>query len=320
MIAAELDSLGMLGLEWRQWSCGAMDLDRFDTSVMTEWQGSRVVRCSCGVLFPIQNLTCPTCEHPNAFLAFADSTKQVRWQCKSCRFISETEELVCPRCSQLDDGATKCSGCGTVFRASDSNCPHCHALNRLLTVECTQCGVFMAKSRATCPHCGALNKSSFQECPGCKRAFLLEAVNCPYCGGLSTKFWRCPNCKTTNANSLTRCSHCGFRNEMPSVIGADSIVGSGSIYILANLSMPGLVKIGMTERSVQERAAELYSTAVPTEFEIKLQCPVRDARAAEQELMRILEAHRCTEVREFFRVPLEVAIRHAVAVCAKYSI
>ena len=35
--------------------------------------------------------------------------------------------------------------------------------------------------------------------------------------------------------------------------------------------------------------------------------------------MTALEAHHCSEAREFFRVPLEAAVRHALTVCAKYS-
>jgi hypothetical protein len=84
--------------------------------------------------------------------------------------------------------------------------------------------------------------------------------------------------------------------------------------------MPGFVKIGMTERTAQDRAAELYSTAVPAEFEIRFQCPVSDARAAERELLNVLQEHRYTQAREFFKVTAEVAIRHALIVCTKYPV
>ena len=41
------------------------------------------------------------------------------------------------------------------------------------------------------------------------------------------------------------------------------------IYVLENASMPGLVKIGRTDRSVSERVNELSShTGVPTGFTV----------------------------------------------------
>ena len=40
------------------------------------------------------------------------------------------------------------------------------------------------------------------------------------------------------------------------------------VYVLTNPAMPGIVKIGMTEREdVQRRMTELYSTGVPLPFE-----------------------------------------------------
>ena len=49
----------------------------------------------------------------------------------------------------------------------------------------------------------------------------------------------------------------------------------GSVYILTNKSMPGLVKIGHTGKSAQERADQLFhgykgsvGTGVPTPFEV----------------------------------------------------
>ena len=42
------------------------------------------------------------------------------------------------------------------------------------------------------------------------------------------------------------------------------------VYVLTNQAMPGIVKIGMTERDdVQRRMNELYSTGVPLPFRVR---------------------------------------------------
>ena len=42
---------------------------------------------------------------------------------------------------------------------------------------------------------------------------------------------------------------------------------NGYVYILSNPAMPGLLKIGYTERDVQERVKELSNTGIPSPFE-----------------------------------------------------
>ena len=44
----------------------------------------------------------------------------------------------------------------------------------------------------------------------------------------------------------------------------------GWIYCLSNISMPGLVKIGVTQLSPQKRAIKLHTTGVPTPFKIEI--------------------------------------------------
>ena len=42
------------------------------------------------------------------------------------------------------------------------------------------------------------------------------------------------------------------------------------VYVLTNPAMPGLVKIGMTDRDdVQRRMSDLYTTGVPLPFECR---------------------------------------------------
>jgi hypothetical protein len=57
----------------------------------------------------------------------------------------------------------------------------------------------------------------------------------------------------------------------------------GWIYVLVNSSLPGLVKVGRTSRSTQERVAELSAaTGVPTPFVLAFDQEFEDCVAAEQ--------------------------------------
>lgn len=52
----------------------------------------------------------------------------------------------------------------------------------------------------------------------------------------------------------------------------------GLVYVLTNPTMPGLVKIGMTNRSsLDERMKELYGTGVPVPFTCEFACKVKNA-------------------------------------------
>ena len=82
---------------------------------------------------------------------------------------------------------------------------------------------------------------------------------------------------------------------------------SGSVYVLSNPSMPGLLKVGFTTGAVSKRAADLSGvTGVPTGFAIEWVQPIAgDARAVEQRAHAHLAAHRTG--KEFYRVPLQAA-------------
>lgn len=77
---------------------------------------------------------------------------------------------------------------------------------------------------------------------------------------------------------------------------------SGSVYVLTNPSMPGIVKIGRTNRSVGARAEELWSTGVPTPFEIYCEVKVPDCHLAEAMAHKEFEEFRVSKCREFFSV------------------
>lgn len=82
----------------------------------------------------------------------------------------------------------------------------------------------------------------------------------------------------------------------------------GWVYILTNAAMPGLIKVGQTTRSPEERALELATTGVPTPFEVEVAWPVDDVRAAERQAHEALARYRVSDQREWFRVSVPVAL------------
>jgi regulator of replication initiation timing len=80
---------------------------------------------------------------------------------------------------------------------------------------------------------------------------------------------------------------------------------TGFVYILECDAMPGLVKVGMTERHPRERADELTAgTGIPSPFRLVRAFPVVDARKAEEVSHEVLRPTRYSENREFFRTSL----------------
>ena len=76
-----------------------------------------------------------------------------------------------------------------------------------------------------------------------------------------------------------------------------------TVYILTNQSMPGLIKIGITERKVEERMRELYSSsAVPLPFECYFALEVKDAKIVEKKIHHGFDDYRINENREFFEI------------------
>jgi DNA-directed RNA polymerase subunit RPC12/RpoP len=99
------------------------------------------------------------------------------------------------------------------------------------------------------------------------------------------------------------CSRCGA-----SFPGLRMEVVRGFVYILSNASMPGLLKIGMTENDVFERAAELSaSTGVPEPYKVEAYTACPDPRQCEASLHAVFESKRKPS-REFFELELVDAI------------
>ena len=80
------------------------------------------------------------------------------------------------------------------------------------------------------------------------------------------------------------------------------------VYALTNPAMPGLVKIGMTDRDdVQRRMGDLYTTGVPLPFECVIAREIEDRQALEIEnaLHTAFGPNRVNTSREFFEIDPE---------------
>jgi hypothetical protein len=83
--------------------------------------------------------------------------------------------------------------------------------------------------------------------------------------------------------------------------------GKGFIYILSNESMPGLLKVGLTENSVRQRIRELSSnTGVPTEFKLERAFEIEASLLlrVEQTIHRELKQAGFHHQKEFFKLSI----------------
>ena len=95
------------------------------------------------------------------------------------------------------------------------------------------------------------------------------------------------------------------------------------VYIMSNPSIPGQVKIGMTDRTIPERKKELdKGSGVPTPFVIEHGFPCINAGRLEREIHIYLESQgvRVSNDREFFYLSPEVAISVVDKIGAPYKI
>ena len=85
----------------------------------------------------------------------------------------------------------------------------------------------------------------------------------------------------------------------------------GYVYVLTNEAMPGIVKIGRSSRGGRLRANELYKsvTGVPVPFKMEFEIYSDDPASVEIEVHECLQQNRVNESREFFRVPVVVAVQ-----------
>jgi hypothetical protein len=81
------------------------------------------------------------------------------------------------------------------------------------------------------------------------------------------------------------------------------------VYVLTNPAMPGLIKIGKTDREdANIRIAELYTTGVPVPFKLEFACKVPNPDEVERALHIAFGPARVNPKREFFRMDPEQAI------------
>ena len=86
--------------------------------------------------------------------------------------------------------------------------------------------------------------------------------------------------------------------------------GAGWVYVLSTRELPELLKVGMTTRSVEQRAREINgATGVAIPFGVRRCWRVFEPAKAERLAHQALEEYRVREDREFFRVAFRDAAR-----------
>lgn len=126
---------------------------------------------------------------------------------------------------------------------------------------------------------------------------LLVHVRCPDCKGEADVLLDCAG------SSAGHCPACDCR-----ILSSDPV--NGYVYVLSNSAMPGVLKIGRTNRPIHARIAELNAeTGVPTPFRLQALYPSMDCCAEEARVHLALAALRL-EGKEFFRLSPSEARRH----------
>ena len=86
----------------------------------------------------------------------------------------------------------------------------------------------------------------------------------------------------------------------------EGIAQPGTVYVLTNEAMPGLVKIGKTKQGdPQVRMDQLYGTGVPVPFECAMATLVDDVNSVERALHTAFGPQRINPKREFFEIEAE---------------
>jgi T5orf172 domain-containing protein len=124
---------------------------------------------------------------------------------------------------------------------------------------------------------------------------------------------QCRGCGAINiylldgSKKIYKCDRCKF------VLLRDKLI-NGFIYILSNENMPGLMKIGYSRRTVEERVRELSSqTGVPKSFTIEAyfgsENPEDDEKKVHHELLDFK-----VEGKEFFKLEASKAVKEIMLI------
>lgn len=89
---------------------------------------------------------------------------------------------------------------------------------------------------------------------------------------------------------------------------------NGWIYCLSNPSIPNLYKIGMTKKTPESRAKELYKTGLPEPFVIEFAKNVNEPMKKEKSIHKLLKNERHNSSREFFSSDLS-KIKNIFSLC-----
>lgn len=84
---------------------------------------------------------------------------------------------------------------------------------------------------------------------------------------------------------------------------------AGFVYIMSNPSIPGLLKIGVTDKDPEEfRSKDLYNTSVPDPFKVEYYAYTMDHNIIERETHEKLINYRHSKSREYFSCDVITAI------------
>lgn len=119
----------------------------------------------------------------------------------------------------------------------------------------------------------------------------------------------CTRCKAVQTVRVDAATHYSIACARCEFVVARIEELRGYIYILSNPLMPGVVKIGLTERDVEARLQELSSpTGVGAPFQEEARFEVCDPASAESRVHAVLGPFRTNPNREFFRISVQEAI------------
>lgn len=89
---------------------------------------------------------------------------------------------------------------------------------------------------------------------------------------------------------------------------------AGYVYVLSNEAMPGIVKIGMTQRHPDQRLKEINSATGVLPFKVEAVIKSINAKWTERAVHEELTGKRVNDRREFFRIDVEAAVAIIAAV------